>query len=48
MATVPPASPSSAAAFIVARTTPNLAGQYVFGDFNTSFGVPDGQIYYLA
>ena len=26
---------------------PDLAGKYVFGDFSTSFGVPDGQLYYL-
>ena len=27
---------------------PALNGLYVFGDFSTSFGSPDGQIYYLA
>jgi len=26
---------------------PELVGKYVFGDFSTSFGVPDGQLYYL-
>ncbi len=27
---------------------PKLAGSYVFGDFSTSFGIPDGQLYYLT
>ena len=27
---------------------PALNGQYVFGDFSTSFAIPDGQIYYLS
>lgn len=27
---------------------PALVGHYVFGDFSTSFGVPDGRLYYLA
>ena len=27
---------------------PDLVGKYVFGDFSTSFGLPDGQLYYLA
>ncbi len=27
---------------------PELSGQYVFGDFSTSFGAPDGQLYYLT
>jgi hypothetical protein len=27
---------------------PDLVGKYVFGDFSTSFGVADGQLYYLA
>jgi len=27
---------------------PALNGQYVFGDFSTSFSIPDGQIYYLS
>jgi glucose/arabinose dehydrogenase len=26
---------------------PGLVGKYVFGDFSTSFAVPDGQLYYL-
>ncbi|MCX6892577.1 MAG: PQQ-dependent sugar dehydrogenase [Verrucomicrobia bacterium] len=26
---------------------PGLVGKYVFGDFSTSFGAPDGQLYYL-
>jgi glucose/arabinose dehydrogenase len=26
---------------------PTLVGKYVFGDFSTSFGGPDGQLYYL-
>ncbi len=26
---------------------PGLVGKYVFGDFSTNFGVPDGQLYYL-
>jgi hypothetical protein len=25
-----------------------MNGLYVFGDFSTSFGVPDGLLYYLA
>jgi hypothetical protein len=25
-----------------------MNGQYVFGDFSTSFAIPDGQIYYLS
>jgi len=27
---------------------PELAGHYVFGDFSTGFGVPDGKLYYLS
>ena len=27
---------------------PELAGNYVFGDFSTGFGVPDGKLYYLS
>jgi glucose/arabinose dehydrogenase len=27
---------------------PAMNGQYVFGDFSTSFAIPDGQIYYLS
>jgi len=27
---------------------PELAGNYVFGDFSTSFGTPDGRLYYLS
>ncbi|MGA2864219.1 MAG: PQQ-dependent sugar dehydrogenase [Verrucomicrobiota bacterium] len=27
---------------------PELVGKYVFGDFSTGFGSPDGQIYYLV
>ena len=27
---------------------PAMNGQYVFGDFSTSFGIPDGQLYYLS
>jgi len=27
---------------------PALAGAYIFGDFSTDFGVPDGHLYYLA
>jgi len=27
---------------------PELVGKYVFGDFSTSFGAPDGQLYYLS
>ena len=27
---------------------PAMNGQYVFGDFSTSFGAPDGQLYYLS
>ena len=27
---------------------PDLVGKYVFGDFSTSTGVPDGQLYYLT
>jgi glucose/arabinose dehydrogenase len=27
---------------------PELVGKYVFGDFSTSFGSPDGQLYYLS
>jgi glucose/arabinose dehydrogenase len=27
---------------------PDLNGAYVFGDFSTSFGTPDGQLYYLT
>jgi glucose/arabinose dehydrogenase len=26
----------------------DMVGQYVFGDFSTSFGQPDGQLYYLS
>jgi len=27
---------------------PGLAGKYVFGDFSTGFGAPDGKLYYLS
>jgi glucose/arabinose dehydrogenase len=27
---------------------PAMNGQYVFGDFSTSFAIPDGQLYYLS
>jgi len=27
---------------------PELAGKYVFGDFSTGFGSPDGKLYYLS
>ncbi len=30
------------------NTYPDLVGKYVFGDFSTSFGSPDGQLYYLS
>lgn len=28
--------------------SPDLVGKYVFGDFSTSFGFPNGQVFYLA